>query len=114
MLKTMLIGAMLLLVSLTAAAEFIGPGATSSLTTVQAVGKLKEDTRVSLVGYLINQLGVEHYTFKDDTGQMAVEIHPNDMVGITITPETKIKIYGEVDDGKHNSKVDVNFIEILN
>ena len=112
--KAMLAGVMFLLVSFTATAEFIGPGATSSLTTVQAVDKLKEDTRVSLVGYLINQLGVEHYTFKDDTGQMAVEIHPNELLGITVTPEIKIKIYGEVDDGKHDSKVDVDFIEILN
>jgi uncharacterized protein (TIGR00156 family) len=113
MLKNILITITLLSVSISAVAEFVGPGARTINRTVSEIPSTKEGARIILVGKLINQVDDEYYTFQDDTGQMVVEIHPDELIEIMVTPKTKIKLLGEVDDGKHNSKVDVDHIVIL-
>ena len=113
MFRIFLITTILLLTSISVSAEFIGPGSMWSQTTVSDISTKREDARVSLVGYLVNQIDDEHYTFRDETGQMVVEIHPHELMELTVTTETKIRIIGEVDDGKHDAKVDVDHIEIL-
>lgn len=114
MFRIILISIMLLLFATGVSAEFIGPGSMWSQITVSDIPSKKDNARVSLVGHLINQVDEEYYTFQDETGKMVIEVHPNELVELTITPETRIKIIGEVDDGKHNAKVDVDHIVILN
>lgn len=113
MFKLFLISSMLLLVSISATADFIGPGSMWDETTVSKISSKRDDARVSVVGYLINQIDEEYYTFEDETGQMVVEIHPDELIELTVTPKTKIKLHGEVDDGKHDAKLDVDHIVIL-
>jgi len=113
MFKINLISIMLLLFATGVSAEFVGPGSMWSQITVSDISSKKDSARVSLVGHLINQIDEEYYTFQDETGKMVVEIHPNELLELTITPETRIKIIGEVDDGKRNAKVDVDHVVIL-
>ena len=56
-------------------AGFSGPGGTApSVSTVKLVSEMNDDTKVILEGRLVNQLKDEHYTFKDATGEIEIEI----------------------------------------
>jgi uncharacterized protein (TIGR00156 family) len=94
-------------------AAFEGPGAAMTATTVKAVQRLHDDSPVTLIGYLIKKTGEEHYLFKDTTGTITVEIDDADFHGRKITPQTKIKLYGEVDKELHGIKIDVERFEIV-
>lgn len=97
----------------TATAEFVGPGATSSKTTIKAIDGVKDDTRVTLEGYIIKQIKSEHYTFKDNTGEIEVEIDDKNLRGMLVTPETKIRIVGDVDKEWTSTTIDVDYVEMV-
>lgn len=102
-----------LLLSTTVSAEFVGPGATSGLTTVKAVGSMSDDDKVTLEGYIIKEIRSEHYTFKDATGEIEIEIDHKDFRGVKVTPETKVRIVGEVDKEWSSTTIDADYIEIV-
>lgn len=97
----------------TASAGFVGPGSNDSLVTVSQVKDMRDDTRVTLEGSLVNEVADEYYTFQDGTGQLVVEIDHDELRGMLVTPDTKIRIRGDVDEGKYKSLIDVNFVEIV-
>ncbi len=77
---------------------FEGPNAVQNTTlTVSEALKLSDESNVSLTGKIINSLGDEKYTFKDETGEVIIEIDDEDWNGIKVTPENTITINGEVD-----------------
>ncbi|MCK5829273.1 MAG: NirD/YgiW/YdeI family stress tolerance protein [Methylococcales bacterium] len=94
-------------------AEFVGPGATSSLTTVKSIGSMKDDDKITLEGFIIKETRSEHYTFKDSTGEIEVEIDNKDFRGLKVTPKTKIRIVGEVDKDWTSTTVDADYLEIV-
>lgn len=80
------------------AGGFEGPGVIQNApNTVKSALAAGDDTPVTLRGQIINSLGDEKYTFKDATGEIAVEIDDDDWHGVKVTPENTIEIYGEVD-----------------
>jgi len=85
-------------------ADFQGPSTTKDVTTVAEAKKALDDTKVVLTGNIIKKIKDEYYTFKDKTGEIIVEIDDDNIRGITITPETDVTIYGEVD--KENGVLD--------
>jgi uncharacterized protein (TIGR00156 family) len=94
-------------------AAFEGPGSSIPATTVKAAKQLHDDTSVILVGYLIKQTGEDHYLFKDSTGTITVEIDDTHFHGRKITPQTKIKLYGEVDKEYHGTKIEIDHFEVI-
>jgi uncharacterized protein (TIGR00156 family) len=113
MIKT--IAALFAIFALTACASggFDGPGATSRVVPVTTVNDMEDDTKVILEGYLIKQIRDEHYIFKDNTGEIEVEIDDEDFRGANVTPKTKLRISGEVDKDWESIKIDVDYLEIL-
>lgn len=102
------------LFSINAFAAFVGPGAiTLKTTTAKEALALDDDSKVVLQGSLIKQTSNEHYQFKDESGEIAVEIDDKDLRDITVTPEDKIRITGEVDKEWTETKVDVDHLELL-
>ena len=93
---------------------FVGPNvAGGNMITVSQISNLRDDTNVMMQGRIINSLGDEKYTFMDDTGTITVEIDDDDWNGITITPETTVQIYGEVDRGLFKkTKIEVDSINV--
>jgi uncharacterized protein (TIGR00156 family) len=94
-------------------AGFKGPGG-ENLTTVAAAKKARDESHVTLTGNIVKQVKHEYYIFRDSTGEIEVEIDGDEWGGITVTPETTVKIVGEVD--KHmfrSKKVDAKRIEIV-
>jgi uncharacterized protein (TIGR00156 family) len=92
---------------------FEGPGATSKVMSVTSVKDMRDDIKVVLEGYLIRQISDEHYIFKDDTGEIEVEIDDEDFRGAKVTPNTKLRISGEVDKDWDSIKIDVDYLETL-
>ena len=90
---------------------FTGPS-TVTVTTVEVALEAKDDTLVTLTGYIVAALGDEEYQFKDSTGVVIIEIDNRDWHGIEATPETKLVINGEVDSDWSYTTIDVNSVKL--
>lgn len=75
---------------------FKGPSSVPKLTVLQ-VQDAQDETLISITGHIISTQGDEKYLFKDETGEIQVEIDNNLFQGQAVTPETLITIIGEVD-----------------
>lgn len=87
----------LALVTAPAQAQYTGPGATPATTTVAEARKQRDDQPVVLSGTLVAKLGHERYRFKDDTGEIEVEIDDKDLPSQSIGQSTVVELHGEVD-----------------
>ena len=92
---------------------FEGPSAEKNATTVAEALKLSDEAYVTLTGKIVNSLGDEKYTFRDETGDVVVEIDDEDWRGIKVTPENTITINGEVDKEMFEpTKIDVDSFSV--
>ena len=68
-----------------------------SVITVNEAKVMPHDSWVVLNGNIINALpGGRHYTFRDSTGEIAVEIAQNIWRGLSVSPSDRVEICGEV------------------
>lgn len=106
---------LMLIISVTSFAGFVGPGEVSSaITDVESINNAgRDDANVTLEGYIIRQISEEYYIFKDDTGDIRVEIYHAGFRGQTVSPETRIRIFGTLDKGFTRVSVDVDYLEII-
>ena len=92
---------------------FSGPvTAVNSVKAVLDAGIFSDDTAVVLTGYLVASLGDENYTFKDNSGEVSVEIDTDKWSGLQVTPAIKVTLYGEIDKGLFDTKVDVERVSL--
>ena len=87
--------------------------APQKITTAQSIALLADDTTVELEGFLLQKTGLKTYLFKDQSGQITVEIKSKIFQGLEVSPTTKIKICGEVDKERNSTKVEVDYLEII-
>lgn len=89
--------------------------ADASLTTVAAVLDAPDDDRtVTLRGEILEQLSSDKYTFSDETGQIRVEIDPDDVPGVTITIGLRVRITGEIETAfMRQPEIDVDALTVL-
>lgn len=73
--------------------------------------KWKDDEYIVLEGNIIRQVGKDDFIFKDNSGEIEVEIERRAWAGQTISPEDKVKLYAEVDKSWNKIEVEVNRIE---
>lgn len=90
---------------------FSGPSAT--LTTVDKVKSMSDDTWVMLQGNIEQRVGDDTYTFRDASGTLTVEIDRKRWNGQTITPKDKVQLEGKVDKDWSSVEVDVKNIKKL-
>ncbi|EAR57336.1 Protein YgiW precursor [Photobacterium sp. SKA34] len=93
---------------------FTGPSATPVIKMISQVKDAQDDAAVELTGYITTSLGDDDYMFKDNTGEIKVEIDHKDWNGVNATPTTKLKIRGEVDKDWSDRTVDVNAVALAN
>lgn len=107
--------AMALLAGTPALAQFVGPsaGAAAGPTTVREAAEANSDTDVVLTGHIIAHQRDDYFTFKDDTGTMTVEIERHAFRRQKVTPETKVRLTGEVERGIRGRYIDVDRVEIV-
>jgi uncharacterized protein (TIGR00156 family) len=109
--KKLLASLMLATVALTGYSEC---KAKKNVTKISCISKLHDDSKVVLEGYIVKHLYSEYYRFKDETGEITLEIDTDDIKGIKFTPTEKVRLYGEVEleDGK--TEVDISHVEKIN
>ncbi len=83
------------------------------VVSVEEARKLPDDTRVVLRGYIVDHLRSDHYTFRDETGRIAVEIDDDNWHGLDVGPDDRVEIYGEVDRDFSSVEIEVNRIILI-
>ncbi|EPB4368941.1 YgiW/YdeI family stress tolerance OB fold protein [Citrobacter freundii] len=91
---------------------FTGPVPT--LTTVAVAKTLRDDAWVVLEGNITRQIGHELYEFRDASGTIMVEIDDKYWMGQNATPETRLRIEGEIDRDWNSLEVDAKSVRVLN
>lgn len=87
---------------------FVGPD--GSVTTVEAAKSMRDDTWVTLRGNIVERISDDLYLFKDNTGTINVDIDHKRWNGVTVTPQDKVEIRGEVDKDWNSVEIDVKQI----
>lgn len=116
--KLLLVSALMLGSSL-AFAQFTGPSTDNvqaevankleNVLSVEQARHLKDDTKVILEGKIVEHLGGDKYRFKDQSGEITIEIDHDDWRGVKVGPEDTVVIYGEVDHHRHKpTDIDVD------
>ena len=95
---------------------FQGPTAHAQITTVAQARKARDDAPVTLTGHIVQRMAGDddNYLFRDNTGEIVVDIDHEVFRGRTVTPETQVRISGRVDqEFMEATKIDVEYLEVL-
>lgn len=94
-------------------AQFVG--GPSTVTTVKnLLDNGRDDQLATLEGFLVQQVKHEKYIFRDDTGEVLVEIDDEVFMGQRVDPKTKIRIKGEFErEFMEKDKVDVHSLTVI-
>lgn len=84
---------------------FSGPGPVA--VSVKQALEMRDDTKVTLRGNIVQYLGDDKYLFRDATGSVRVEIDDDEWEGQTVSPEDTVELYGEVDKDWNSVEIDV-------
>lgn len=102
----------LLGLSQTAVGQFVGDA--NSIQTVIDLKEMKNNAWFTLEGHIVKQVREEKYLFRDQSGEVEVEIDKDKWKGRKVDPETKIRISGKVEKGWLSSmEVEVKRIELV-
>lgn len=102
-----------------------------TISTVQQVKQMRDDTNVVLQGRITQRVDNDgkytfkdsnsekrrdkddddKYMFEDETGTITVDIDAKDWPAETVTPSDTVKLYGEVDRGMFTVEIDVDRVE---
>jgi uncharacterized protein (TIGR00156 family) len=113
------ITSLVLILTASAVAQFVGPSSQLPVSTVSQVlkdaGSLdRRDVHVALRGKIVSYLHGDYYYFKDNTGTLLIELEPEDMPRQPFDDKTPLMIYGEVDaEWFEKTKLDVSRVVIL-
>ena len=95
-----------------AASQFVSDS--SSVHTVAAVKEMKDNSWFTLEGHIVKQVRKERYIFRDQSGEVEVEIDDEKWKGRKVDPGTKIRISGEVEkDFLSSMDIEVKRIELV-
>ena len=110
-----ILGGLLILMLGVAQAQFVGPGLTNVVTVKSILDKPVDDMFVTLKGYIIQKLSHDKYLFKDNSGEIRVDIDEKYFpYGTPITTQTVVMIKGEVDkDFMTSPEIEVKQLEIV-
>lgn len=95
------------------AQSYNGPSSNAQVTTVAEAMKAADDTQVVLQGQIVERVRGEHYTFKDATGTIEVEIDDEDWPSQSVDEKNTVKLIGEVDRYKDKLEVEIDRVELV-
>lgn len=84
---------------------FVGPDVAS--TTVEEAKSMRDDAWVVLEGNIARKMGKKLYEFRDASGNVNVEIDDHVWKGLSVGPNDKVRIEGEVDKDWNSVEIDV-------
>jgi uncharacterized protein (TIGR00156 family) len=100
-------------IAASAMAQFTGPSASGRPSTVAEARDVRLGSYVTLTGNVVNHQRSDYFTFRDDTGEMRVEISAGVWGGRKVGPDTKVRLMGEVDRGPAGRYVWVKTLDVL-
>ncbi|KLV04023.1 protein YgiW precursor [Photobacterium aquae] len=109
--KKIVATSLLLLASNSVLAAFNGSQIQPIINTISEIKNAPDDTHVVLTGHIVQSLGNEIYLFKDNTGEIKVDIDFEDWMGQDVTPKDKVTIRGEIDSEWSSSKIEVDSVQ---
>lgn len=92
-----LIPVMLVLVSLGATAQYTGPSAKGNNLAVAQIADSRMGSYVVVTGYISSHLREDYYNFKDESGEIRVEIESSVWQGRDVGAQTKVRLLAEID-----------------
>jgi uncharacterized protein (TIGR00156 family) len=96
-----------------AMAQFSGPGVAGRSSTVEEARDARLGSYLTLTGNITNHLRGDYYTFRDDSGEIRVEIASSVWRGRQVGPNDKVRLLGEVDGGVAGRYVWVKSLDVL-
>ena len=111
--------------TINALADYRGPRASETSPAPQNPGGVldtvakvlqhgQDDQMVILSGYVIKQLGKEKFLFRDETGEMIIEIESEAMPQASFDDKNKVEIRGEIEkDFPGHIEIEVQALKIL-
>lgn len=100
----------LMSVSSFAMAAYTGPQEQNKVSVAQ-LKDLADDSWATLEGKLVKHLGGENYLFRDESGEVEVEVDEKVWRGTEVGPDDLIRIRGEVDHSWNKTELDVESLE---
>jgi uncharacterized protein (TIGR00156 family) len=104
----------LTLAATTANAQFTGPSARGQEMTVASAAAARPGTYVTMTGSIASHLRGDYYLLRDASGEVRVEISEGVWGGRPVSPDTKVRVVGEVDRGLGGVYVWIKSLEIVN
>lgn len=95
------------------AAQFSGPSVAGRPSTVAEARDARLGSYVTLTGNIVNHQRSDYYTFRDETGEIRVEIGTPVWGGRAVGPNDKVRLLGEVDRGVGGRYVWVKSLDVL-
>ncbi|SPW27454.1 Uncharacterized conserved protein [Edwardsiella tarda] len=89
-------------------------GGQQAVTTIAKAKEMSDNSWVTLQGHIEQRVRGDHYTFRDASGTIEVEIDHKYWNGQTITPQDQVEIQGEVDKDWSTTKIDVKRLHKMN
>lgn len=96
-----------------AAAQFTGPTRAQIEGTVAQVKDARLGASRVFTGRLVAHLQEDYYLFRDDTGEIRVEIESHVWQGRKVDPEVRVRIRAEIDPGWMGRYLSVKSLEIV-
>jgi uncharacterized protein (TIGR00156 family) len=92
----------------------INAGQVQTVTVIQAKN-LSDNSLVILSGNIVQSLGRERFTFRDSTGDIAIEIERNlwILLDLSVNANDRVEIRGEIDIENRVAEVDVKYLRKL-
>ena len=94
-------------------AAYTGPGVETLVNNAKDASHAKDEAPVELTGYLVKNLGDEHYLFRDNTGDVEVEIDNALWRNIEVSSENKVILRGEVDDDWQGIEIEIDSLTLV-
>ena len=89
----------------------------TNVITIKKAKKLNDKDTVTLEGYIVKQIDDDEFIFRDNSGEIKIDINDNVMIQFAnarITPNTLIRIQGSLDkEMLEETTLDVFKLEIL-
>lgn len=111
--KWLLLSLVVLLTVNTGYAEYVGPLVDyPRQISVAGAKKLSDDAGVSLEGFITGHLRGNYYLFRDESGEIGIEIEARVWRGRQIGPDTGVRIHGELEKESGFVYVEVYRLEV--
>jgi uncharacterized protein (TIGR00156 family) len=110
---TLFIAALFVGTDFVQAQGFVG---TSAQATVAEAHRMRDDRQVVLTGHIVRNIREEYYLFRDNTGEIRVEIDRRVWGTLSVTENDLVEIRGEIDRDWYRlfrRTVDVHSIRIV-